>query len=342
MTTNDKPLGRKLSGFIEWFEMPEAARYLSDELRRDISIAHILRMVLGKNLKLSIYIINPTEARKGRVVPIGQAETIIEKKDNPYEEEDLHLDEGWVFDDLPEEIKKGLQDGSMISHPIGEIMPDQTHVVTGPYEPATLSGIYDVPMMGNNIREVEDRLQIAMNGPDVTCEYFVGTFFEDQEGSVYMYTSRHEEEALRQITNKYIINDAATTNSHLEKIELLHSYIDNEFPLGGVFPEPEDYVLVVRVSALNKLIEQVESEQRYFPQANPEELVKNLQEQNEEKEVIAALLKKECQLSPWNIAKLLNISPHLDRINQIGAIRKAARDAIKKGQAILDKRMASA
>lgn len=60
----------KLAALMEWLSLRDAARYLSDKLKDDITEASILRFGLQGDLTLSFHFVNPTPTLLGTVASI--------------------------------------------------------------------------------------------------------------------------------------------------------------------------------------------------------------------------------------------------------------------------------
>ena len=111
----------KLFNLKKWLTPAHAAQHLSINWDEDVSEADVLHLALGGHLKLSVRFVNHASARRGRVVPLEDAETV--------------------------EIRENLISGKMIKvirglHiREGEILELDKKIVT-------LEGVWDLPMIG--------------------------------------------------------------------------------------------------------------------------------------------------------------------------------------------------
>ncbi len=149
---------KKLFSLKKWLTLDEAARHLTIVLGEDVCLADVLRLVLDRHLKLSVYFVNRPVAKRGHVVPIEEAEYIEIPQDwrgmfpslSDFDEKTVHLMKGLNIDD-----KSVLQLKDEIIH---------------------LDGLYDLPMLGSESLDIEHLYQNITNGPDVELTCLDGTF----------------------------------------------------------------------------------------------------------------------------------------------------------------------
>jgi len=72
--SNRPEIKSKLFNLKKWLLLPEAAKYLSMLLNEEVSETDVLRLALDKHLTLSVDFVNHTYVRRGKVVPLEQAE----------------------------------------------------------------------------------------------------------------------------------------------------------------------------------------------------------------------------------------------------------------------------
>lgn len=187
---------KKLFNLKEWLTVTETARHLSKVFDDDISEAEVLRLAIDGRLRLSVYFVNQARARCGQIVPIAEAE---------YEEVPTLEGIGTV------RLYKGPSLFSANGTPSHVIELEETVV--------TLSGVYDLTMLGDELQEIEHRYQLLTGGPAVTTEGLDGSFVKGR----------------------------------CEKICQLQDEESNH-PTGGL---PEDSVLVVRTEVLREFEESI-------------------------------------------------------------------------------------
>jgi hypothetical protein len=129
---------KKLLKLKEWLTVPDAARHLSILFGEEVGEADVLRLALDGHLTLSVYFVNHTKARCGPIVPLKDA------KRHPLQ----------MWDGQTVYCFKGL----CISEE--EVLELDESVVT-------LTGIWDLPMLGAERLDVEHSYQMLTSGPAV-------------------------------------------------------------------------------------------------------------------------------------------------------------------------------
>jgi len=119
------------------------------------------------------------------------------------------------------------------SKKFGGKVPPGKNSFTGSVE--TIEGLFDLPMLGAELRSVMRQHQWKNDGPDVSIVDIDGTFVEGEDGRLFKLVTRYDWEDLRREDN------------HAERIKWPYNDPRNYCPAGGL---PEDGVLVVRKSAL--------------------------------------------------------------------------------------------
>lgn len=241
----------KLWRLKKWLTVPEAARHLSIIFGEEVGKADVLRLALDGNLKLSVNFVNYADARIGQAIPIGQARMWVCSYSGDDSKGPLnYLAEVYLTDELPDEIKKGLQDKSMFLYPQGIVCRDD-QVIILEEKIHTLSGVYDLLMLGNERLDVEYQYQQLTGGPEVTLICIDGAFVEREDGKICQLQESFNEGYIR---------------SCKEKKNRPYNHPDNFFPAGGL---PDDSVLVVRISALTDLQERLAKEDEKTTNGKP-------------------------------------------------------------------------
>ena len=209
-----------------------------------VSEADVLQLGLDGHLKLSVNFVNGAVARYGKVVNIYQAKMYImpSERSNFTIADTMRCMENTVTlkDELSEEVKKGLQDKTLVYSVKGISIRDN-EVLELEDESILLSeltGVYDIPMLGGERLDIEHKYQMLTNGAEVTSSFLDGAFVVSQDGKWCQLQTHFDD-------NRY-------ANSEKQKKErakkpLYHP--SNYFPSGGL---PEDSVLVVRTSELTE------------------------------------------------------------------------------------------
>jgi hypothetical protein len=62
----------KLFGLKEWLTLEDAAKHLTLILDEEVTVPDVLRLALDSRLTLSVWFVNPTRAKEGRLVPLSE------------------------------------------------------------------------------------------------------------------------------------------------------------------------------------------------------------------------------------------------------------------------------
>lgn len=175
---------KKLFNLKKWLTLQEAAKYLSLLFNEDVSEADVLRLGLDGHLTLSVYFVNHTQGRITHITPITEAKKYIvpSTTDLPPRmiEEQCKLLEVM---DLPDDIQKGIKDGSLTMVLAGTVI-NKNEVLQHDYDDSitSLSGIWDLPMIGGERLDVEHMYQQLTDGPEVTLTCLDGAFVKRPDG----------------------------------------------------------------------------------------------------------------------------------------------------------------
>lgn len=247
----------KLFKLREWLTLPEAAAQLSSALSEDAAVVDILHLALAGRITLAVHFVNHCQARLGKAVPLANADLALihpllgDKRNWPKHESYSPVglefprhgreeQEQWI-----REHKQLLEDRQVQVTLSGIVQPDDDHVLQFSDEIETLSGVWDLPMLGAERLDIERRLQRELDGPEVTLMHLDGAFVRSEDGKTYAWLRERNPYLNKGEINRY--NDPA-------------AYI----PSGGL---PEDAVLVVRPRALADFIATLD--QPKTPQSKP-------------------------------------------------------------------------
>lgn len=191
---------------------------MTDVLSEAVVESDIYRLALDGHLTLSVNFVNHAEAHRGKLIPIAQAKRVQGIPSPPkYEYHEVTLG-----------IPYG--DDQIIQF---EIEEDEKNIVT-------LAGVFDLPMIGAEAIDIEDRFQMLTGGVSVDLINMDGTFVVSQDGAVFFSILEELTPQKLDRKNGYKITPA----THM--------------PANGL---PDDSVLVVRTDSLNEFLKSMKSEQ---------------------------------------------------------------------------------
>jgi hypothetical protein len=154
-------------------------------------------------------------ARRGKFIPLSEAET------------------------MPGLPVPGVDPYKVV---LGIIQPDGERVLVFDKDVVSISGVWDLPMMGGERLDVEHRYQQLTNGPEVTLTNIDGTFVQGSDA------------ALCQLQANFADMEGYAT----ENLEKPWFHRNNFYPAGGL---PEDGVLVIRTGELARFQSKLAEEQ---------------------------------------------------------------------------------
>lgn len=254
---------KKLFALKKWLTVPEAARHLTIIFGEEVSEADVYRLALDGHLTLSVNFVNHTTAIRGNVIPIEDAQyrevSALALALFPIEN---HQGERV-------EVMEGINlDGS-------RVLELEDVVIT-------LSGVYDLLMLGNERNEMEHAFQMLTGGPAVTLSILEGAFVTS--GSTTMFQLQERIDSIKldpssqaQFDALKALLDAAPKKTESQKAQELppprseepeksftsktNSWdskrnCDDYYPADGL---PADSVIVVRTDALRELEKSLDS-----------------------------------------------------------------------------------
>lgn len=137
---------KKLFNLKEWLTISDTAKYLSLTLGEEVAEADVLRLALDGHLRLSVNFIHGAIARRGNVGNLVDEETKLTLK--LHNEPDLY-----PFSALPESME-------------------------------TLKGVWDLPMLGDEVLEIENEYQRLTGGYSVFRRR-VGIYVNRNDGEIF-------------------------------------------------------------------------------------------------------------------------------------------------------------
>jgi hypothetical protein len=144
----------KLFNLKEWLTVADAARHLSIIFGEDVTEAEVLRLALDGHLKLSVDFVNHASAKRMRVIPIGEARAVpsLDGKDTVL-------------------LGIVLNEHEILDRAEGPII--------------TLTGVWDLTMIGGESLAVERLYHVMTNGPKVTLINIDGAYVANPDGEIY-------------------------------------------------------------------------------------------------------------------------------------------------------------
>ena len=165
----------KLLKLKKWLTIEEAARHLSILFGEDVRAADVLRLGLDSELKLSVNFVNHAKAKKQKIIPVSEAETVpsLDGKRR------IVLGNYWTENEVM------VSDGDAI---------------------VSIGGICDLPMIGGETLDVEHAFQQLTGGPEITLTCLDGTLVCDGDGVYWKLQDSFEprEETLPDGTTKKV------------------------------------------------------------------------------------------------------------------------------------------
>lgn len=225
----------KLFSLKEWLTVAATAQHLSIVFDEVVTEADVLRLVLDGRLRLSIYFVNSKLAHCGRRIPISEA----------------------AYKEVPS--LEGTTTVRLYEGPVLYSDGVASQVLKLDRDLVALRGVYDLPLIGGEWKDIEQMYHDLINGAVVDSISIDGTFVEGRDGLICQLQEKYEdgdvgdEEFLDFIRE---INDDEKTVWAMESLmkrdqekrhtrSREHSY----FPAGEL---PNDGILVVRTDALRE------------------------------------------------------------------------------------------
>lgn len=162
----------KIFELKKWLPLDEAAEYLSIILNEKVKTHDLYRLALDGHLKLSINLVNHAYVKKGQIVSFKEA------KKGLFSEEELKKlfpDDDWQHS---KEIIWGI-------HLTG--YKDNNQFLELEDEVRSLSGVYDLLMVGNEKLDIEYLYQQSTSGIEVTLTCIEGSYLIDTENNQIAY-----------------------------------------------------------------------------------------------------------------------------------------------------------
>lgn len=269
----------KLFKLKRWLTLDEAADHLSAVLNEKVTIADILRLALDRHLILSMNIVNGVSCCKGMRVPIDQAPLLVanrqwaqgngqglipaDLKGYPGED-DPNGQHQWCVDN-----RSRFESGELVAIPRAASFTED-HCYIFEKEILSVSGVWDLPMLGSERLDAQHLLQSMIEGPEVTGICLDGAFLVDASGEVYLRIMEHVSE------NEYVVDRGDSKKYPWREYQSYN-------PAGRL---PRGEIFVVRTEVISTFIQSLQDDD------SSEQKPTKTRELNNHLRVIAALAKE--------------------------------------------------
>lgn len=169
----------KLFKLKEWVTVPDAGRHLSQIFNEPVSEADILQMGVDGHLKISVTFPNHAMANLGGVIPFKDVPLITMQ----FEAKEVNLPQGYPLDDVTE-------------------LKENTPFLHFPEKNVSIDGLWDLAMMGNELIDIEYKIQQLIGGPKVTLTNINGTFLNRPDGTWASLLERFEPQMVEDADGK--------------------------------------------------------------------------------------------------------------------------------------------
>lgn len=263
----------KLFKLKEWLIVADAARHLTIAFGEEVTEADVLRLALDGHLQLSVNFVNHTQARCGQIVPWEETEWLLIPPliKTPTKEREQGSTPDKVLKCPPKlqalwnEIPPNEREEFI---PIPRSLKiDEERFLTMSDEVVTITGVWDLSMIGNEQLDIEHAYQNLTGGPAVTLQGIDGAFVHKSDKQMYQLQEDYDDNEYQSGSTAQLEQlKAFIVNEDIEKSEaerLLNQHKEARkkflkeresrpnssryFPAGGL---PKDSVLVVRTEAL--------------------------------------------------------------------------------------------
>jgi hypothetical protein len=239
----------------EWLTLEQAAKRLGDITGEEVTVADVLRLALDKQIRLSVRFLTLAKVKHGEIVRYSRSklETSIAAGVLPTELkwQLLSPEEVTSLPNLPDEVEG--QEVLVIRY----LKLDADHYVKFVGKIKTIEGIWDLPMIGGERVDIEERYQQLTNGPPLKLSALEGVIIQGQQEELYQlqeqisfneYSSKWDTE--HRELKEYIVNEAdQLLRQHKEERKQILKMMKGLSEEESYYPSrrlPKDSNLVVR------------------------------------------------------------------------------------------------
>ncbi len=182
----------------KWLTLPEAADHLSSALSEPVSVPDILRLALEGHIVISANFVNHCHVTLGRKVAIEEAQLTLVASLSAIPGSDAWraLTAGFPKDGTREEQDAWLRSSRV--HESGEAIVmlrgeaiSETEVLEWRKAVTTIEGVWDLPLIGGAMIDVEDILQHLTGGPQVELFPLDGVILVSDDRTMYAKIMEH-------------------------------------------------------------------------------------------------------------------------------------------------------
>lgn len=234
----------KLFNLKNWLTLEEAAAHLSGVLNENVAVEDLLRLALNGHLTISINIINGAEACKGERFPLEEFPIRLARGLKSTEPLSLDPPKDYPADSNREAQMEWLRNnedrlksGELIAYPACKAQ-DGYYGYDFEDRIVSIRGLWDLPMIGNEILDIEHLLQGMIGGPEVTGMSLEGTMLVHPDGVTFARLMDHYSK------NEFV------KDGH-DRIKYPWGDPRSYYPSGGL---PNDEKIVVRTEKLTQFL----------------------------------------------------------------------------------------
>lgn len=262
---------KKLCKLKEWLTVPDAAKYLSVVFGEEVTEVDVLQLALEGHLKLSIFIEDISIARPGKIV--SEVESVFVSC--PYLENPLRqairiknfssaqlaeFDTNFRTQIKIKEFSKNEREKLYIFHDYYFCGSNRYFVSEKPA--VFLSGIFDLPMIGNEKIAVKRIFHKHIEGAEINKVKACGCFVSDKNGTIYQLQENISEvEATVEMINDGTYKEFDKKPFHkktqefwLERVKEKAYKKDEDYPASGL---PYNSFFVVKTAALREFEQRI-------------------------------------------------------------------------------------
>lgn len=263
----------KLFKLKEWLSVADTARHLTIAFGEEVTEADVLRLALDGHLQLSVNFVNHAQARCGQIIPWEETEWLLVpplvKASTKNEDQESIPDNRRKTPPKLQTLweKAPLHEREGLLPILRSLNIDDERYLKLSNEVVTITGVWDLSMIGNEQLDIEHAYQNLTGGPAVTLQGIDGAFVHKSDKQMYQLQEDFDDNEYQSGSTAQLEQlKAKIVNEDIEKSEaerLLKQHkearkkflkeresqpkLSRYFPAGGL---PKDSVLVVRTEAL--------------------------------------------------------------------------------------------
>ena len=190
----------KLINLQGWLLLSDAAKYLSGIFEEDVNEADVLRLGLDGHLKLSVNFVNHAVVKCGKFVTWDETEWfyIADLDQLLGYEAASNVPTADKYLAAPPKLKALLDripaDELARQYPIMRSKRIDEHRFVNLSETVVnIDGVWDLPMIGAEALDIQNKYQRLTGGPAITLQYLDGSFVEGRNGEVFQLQEDYDD-----------------------------------------------------------------------------------------------------------------------------------------------------